>query len=46
MWRKWNCKEYICSDCAIDKSQEPFERAYDAGLDVGYEKGFEDAQRG
>ena len=46
IWRKWNSKEYICLSCASDKQQEQGRSAYNAGLEDGYSKAYEERHRG
>jgi hypothetical protein len=43
IWRKWNCKNWYCSLCTYDRQSRLFREAYIAGLQDGYNRGYNDA---
>lgn len=44
MWRKW-CDDWYCAACALDKANEPHNRAYQAGKEDGYMRAIEDLRK-
>lgn len=41
----WKRQEMVCTTCAMEKAQDTGRSAYDAGMEDGYNRGFDDARR-
>ncbi len=40
----WEAEDWFCFECATEKDQRPYEDAYVAGVDKGYEERLREAQ--